>query len=212
MLKRVYLIRHGETEWNTNGRWQGILPVGLNEAGHEQARRLAMYLKDEPIATVYTSDLSRALETAEILAQALGVEVRSDRRWRELNIGVFQGLTVAQIQQRYPEEYVAFISNPLDYVVTGGESRKEFQSRVMSAFAEAVEESGPRQIAVVTHIGVLRTLFGALFPAQFDRAHTFPNTSISILDQEEGWRIAALAQVPHLAEEDDPRPGSGVYF
>src|SRR5687767_10128865 len=112
MVKYVSLIRHGETEWNTTGRWQGILPVPLNDIGREQARKLAATLRQDAIQMIYTSDLSRAAETAQIIADTLGIPVSVDERLRELDIGIFQGLTVEEILQRHAREYADFMAQP----------------------------------------------------------------------------------------------------
>ena len=111
-VERVYLIRHGETDWNTNGRWQGLLPVDLNDTGRQQAQRLATALLHEEIEAIYTSDLSRAEETAHIVGDVLGIVPVTDARLRELDIGVFQGLTLDEIKQRYPQHYAAFMDEP----------------------------------------------------------------------------------------------------
>ena len=92
-IERVLLIRHGQTDWNANGRWQGILPIGLNDVGRTQAETLAIYLARRPIGSIYCSPLPRALDTARALGQAVGVVPEVDERLQEFNLGVFQGLT-----------------------------------------------------------------------------------------------------------------------
>lgn len=127
MPERAYLIRHGETDWNAEQRWQGFAPTGLNAVGRQQAQALADYLRPRPIRAIYSSDLPRALEAAQILGMALGVRPQVDVRWREMNVGVFQGLTAAGVQVRYPNELVAWRADTLDYRIPNGETRRELQ-------------------------------------------------------------------------------------
>src|SRR5689334_1446566 len=100
VVEKVYLIRHGETEWNLTGRWQGILDAPLSAIGHEQARKLANYLSETSIQAIYTSDLSRAVDTAQALAAVLNLVPILDKRLRELDIGIFQALTKPEILER----------------------------------------------------------------------------------------------------------------
>ena len=97
---RIIAIRHGETDWNLASRIQGQLDIGLNEAGHRQARRLAAALAGETLDAVYTSDLARARDTAQALVGRTGLALRSDRGLRERRFGIFEGLTFAEIEQR----------------------------------------------------------------------------------------------------------------
>src|SRR3954469_644487 len=96
-MKRILLIRHGQTDWNVEGGWQAHLDEPLNATGIKQAQALAEYLRGRAISAIYSSDLLRARVTAEWIAQAIGLPVKEDQRWRELNLGVFQGLTTSEI-------------------------------------------------------------------------------------------------------------------
>ncbi|MBE0688577.1 MAG: histidine phosphatase family protein, partial [Anaerolineae bacterium] len=104
---RVHIIRHGETIWNHEKRWQGQLDTPLSERGVQQAKLLARYLQTRPITAIYTSDLQRAYVTGEIIADALGLRPQTDTRLREMNMGVLQGLTIGEIQARYAQELQA---------------------------------------------------------------------------------------------------------
>lgn len=214
-VDRVYLIRHGETDWNANGRWQGQLAVDLNATGREQARKLARVLQPEAIEAIYTSDLSRAEETAQIIGAVLGVQPVRDSRLRELNIGAFQGLTVQEIQQRYPQEYAAFLAEPFTYLLPQGESRRLLQERVTAVLRESTTRSDVRRIAIVTHGGVVKMLLSAVCPAKETefQAMDIPNTSITILKRANSeWLIADLANVAHLGGKDSSDKDTGIYF
>jgi broad specificity phosphatase PhoE len=215
MVERVYLIRHGETDWNTSGRWQGLLPVDLNDVGREQARRLAAVLQREAIDAIYTSDLSRAEETARIVGTVLGLVSSADARLRELNIGLFQGLTLDEIKQRYSQEYAAFMAEPITYVLPQGESRRLLAARIMAAWHEFVNRPDTRRIAIVTHGGAVKMLLSALFPAKSAEFQIMdiPNTSITILScHDNEWKIHDLANVMHLGGQDSSDKDTGIYF
>lgn len=214
-VDRVYLIRHGETDWNTNGRWQGLLPVDLNDVGRDQARKLADILRHEAIEAIYTSDLLRAGETARIVGDVLGIVPSPDPRLRELDIGLFQGLTLDEIKQRHPQAYTQFMKEPITYVLPEGESRRMLLERVISAWHDFVNRPDLRRIAIVTHGGAVKMLLGGLFPlkqAEF-QAIDIPNTSITVLKRNgSDWVIHTLANVMHLGGEDSSDKDTGVYF
>jgi broad specificity phosphatase PhoE len=197
MVDTVYLIRHGETEWNITGRWQGILDVQLNEVGREQAQKLAEEAKNTGIEAIYSSDLSRAAETAQALAAPLGLTPILDLRLRELDIGVFQGLKEAEIKQKYPEEFAAFLANPLEYRLPEGESRMDLQARVFALWKELLSSSQHQTIALVSHNGTLKMLLSALFPEKTDffQSHSIPNATLDLLKRfEDGWHLESLSE------------------
>jgi broad specificity phosphatase PhoE len=197
MVDTVYLIRHGETEWNIIGRWQGILDVELNEVGREQAQKLAEEAKNTGIEAIYSSDLSRAAETAQALATPLGLTPILDLRLRELDIGVFQGLKEAEIKQKYPEEFAAFLANPLEYRLPEGESRMDLQARVFALWKELLSSSQHQTIALVSHNGTLKMLLSALFPekTEFFQSHSIPNATLNLLKRVENtWHLESLSE------------------
>ncbi len=199
-MKRILLIRHGQTDWNLAGRWQGHLDVALNETGLEQAHALADYLRGRPIRAVYSSDLMRAHATAAIIAEPLKLSVQDDPRWRELNLGVFQGLTTGEISAKYPDESRQFHENYLDYAVPTGETRRAMQARAYAAYREIIaREAGP-EIAVVSHGGAIRVLLLKLFGDAILH-QSVHNTSISVIETDgETHRLIDTAVTPHLIE------------
>lgn len=200
-MKRLYLIRHGQTDWNIEGRWQGQLDVPLSEVGHKQAQALAEALQDRPIMTIYSSDLIRAVATAQPLAQAKGIEIRWDARLRELHLGVFQGLVHDEIRLKYPAEEQAMEADYMDYVIPQGESRRAMQERAYAIWQEIVaREPGP-EIAVFSHGGTIRMLLMKLFPEEMERLTKVRifNTSVTTIDTDgQTLRLVDLADVAHL--------------
>ena len=200
LRQRVLLVRHGQTDWNVDGRWQGVLPVGLNAEGWSQARALAASLKGRPIAAIYSSDLPRAFETASVVGNAVGLVPHSDTRLREFNLGIFQGLTREQIEERYPEQWQEFRIDYWNYVIPQGESRRALQVRVHQAFAAIATQSAGQEVMLVSHGGAIRMLLMALFPndAAMRDVH-IENASLTTLEHNaDGWRLAGVADIAHL--------------
>jgi len=150
-MTTLLLARHGETDWNRDGVWQGWADPPLNETGREQARQLAEQLRETPFDAVYASDLRRARETAEIVAAPHGVPVVADPGLREIDVGSWSGLTRAQIAQRFP-----------DGERPDGETRDQHRARVLAAVERIARANLGRRILVVTHGGTMRALHGHL--------------------------------------------------
>lgn len=198
-IERVLLIRHGQTDWNMQRRWQGLEPTALNEAGFEQARALAAYLCHRSIRAVYSSDLPRALQTATVLAEALKLEPLVDVRWRELHVGVFQGLNAEECEQRYPAELLKWRSDDHDFIIPNGESRRALGERALGAWQDIVAQPHGPEVAVVSHGWAIRRLLTVLFGEGDHIRFHLTNTSITTVEREgDGWRLAGRAETPHL--------------
>jgi len=143
----ILLARHGETDWNVEGRWQGHADPPLNARGREQAEALAERLVDTAFDAIYSSDLARAKQTAEIVARRLGLPVTTDRGLREIDVGSWSGLTRADIAVRFP-----------DGERPDGEHVDAFRARVLSALERLAAGHDGRRILVVAHGGCVRTL------------------------------------------------------
>jgi broad specificity phosphatase PhoE len=148
-LTTILIARHGETDWNRDGIWQGWADPPLNETGRSQARELAEQLRDVPFDAVYASDLRRASETAEIVAAPHGVPVVVDAGLREIDIGSWSGLTRAEIEARFPNG-----ERP------DGETRDEHAARVLAAVERIARANPERRVLLVTHGGTMRALHG----------------------------------------------------
>ena len=154
---RLLLVRHGETTWNQVNRWQGQADVPLSETGRFQAQRLAQRLVAEgrKIQAMYTSDLSRAAQTAEILGAILGMRPAPDLMWREMDIGVWSGLTTAEVIARHTVEWERLRAGE-DLPRGGGETFAEFQSRLVRGAWRLLEKHTGEDVAIVTHGGAVR--------------------------------------------------------
>jgi len=180
---RLLLVRHGETEWNQENRWQGQADVPLSEAGRIQAHRLAQRLMAEGrrIQAMYTSDLSRAAQTAEILGAVLGVRPASDLAWREMDIGVWSGLTTAEVIARHAEEWERLRAGE-DLPRGGGETFAQFQERLVRGAWRLLENHAGEDVAIVTHGGAVRAFLlhcRKLPVSQFREVDKIGNTGLS---------------------------------
>ena len=126
---KLIIIRHGETVWNVEGKKQGQFDSPLTSLGIKQAEALAKRLVGESFTKLYASDLGRALETARLIAAQTNREVVLDKGLRERNFGIFQGLTDAQIKNKYSAEYHSHLADTVNYVIPEGESLRQFYKR-----------------------------------------------------------------------------------
>jgi len=153
------VIRHGETLWNTEGRQQGHLNSDLSELGLRQARAVADALAGEHFDALYSSDLGRAVQTAETIAQRSGLDVITDARLRERHLGIMQGLTIAEFQQKHPEEHTRFRAGDPDYALPHGESSRQRHDRNVACLNDVVQRHPGQRLLIVAHGGVLDSLF-----------------------------------------------------
>ena len=157
MPTTIVLVRHGETDWNRERRFQGHADTPLNDAGRGQARELADALRGEELAAVYTSPLRRASETAEIVAAHLGLEARLLEGLREIDVGDWQGLTVDEVKERYPEGAdVRWRSG-----WPNGETHEDLSTRVLPALLGLEQRHSGRRVLGVTHAGPIRVALAA---------------------------------------------------
>ncbi len=182
----LLLIRHGETDWNNQGRLQGTTDVPLNEEGRSQARALAEHLADWPLAGVWSSPLSRALETAEAVAQVHGLAVSCNRDLREIEMGQWEGLTIPEVKERWGGHFDQWSSDPVNSLPPpDGEDFVGFQNRGMAALAEIAAQYGEdKQVAVICHGGFIRAVMMRILensPGNEDIDLWFDNCSITRL-------------------------------
>jgi broad specificity phosphatase PhoE len=152
---RLLLARHGETDWNSVGRWQGHADPPLNERGRRQAAELADRLAGDGIAAVYSSDLARASQTARVVAERLGLDVVEDPGLREIDVGSWSGLTRAEVEQRFPEGYARWLGGEIGH---DGETREQLAVRVVDATQTIAGRHEGETVLLVTHGGVIRAL------------------------------------------------------
>jgi broad specificity phosphatase PhoE len=147
----LILIRHGETDWNLEGRWQGQTDVPLNARGLLQAEQVAADLAGRGLTAIYSSDLSRARHTAEAVARATGLKVHLEPRLREICQGEWEGKLITEIRRQDAALLQQRLENPLTFAAPGGENSLQVQARVVSATENILQKHPQGIIAVVSH-------------------------------------------------------------
>lgn len=151
MTARLWLVRHGQTDWNLAGRFQGHADSMLNDRGLEQARALALRLSGQPLAALYSSDLARARQTAVQVAEDVGLTLRLDPRLREVHHGAWDGLLRQEIEARYPDHWRERRKAPHLFRPPGGETVLELASRVHAALDDIATAHAGGEVLVVSH-------------------------------------------------------------
>ena len=152
---KLFLIRHGQSAGNAEGRFGGHSPTPLSPLGFKQAELTGKALSKENIDVIYSSDLLRAVQTAEPLAKLLGLEIKTSPDFRERNVGVLEGLTFDESKEAYPEDYYALVNRRVHHVITDGESYSNLLDRITVRLREILREHRGKRIAVFTHTGAL---------------------------------------------------------
>ena len=209
---RILAIRHGETAWNVDTRIQGQLDVPLNDIGRWQAHRLALAVSDEGIDVVYASDLLRAMQTAQAVAVGCGREIITDPGLRERGFGVFEGLTYAEIQQRFPEMSERWRRRDPTFGAPGGETLRDFFDRSVATVTRLARAHPGQTIAVVAHGGVMDALYRAAARIALDapRSWQLGNASINrLLHTPQGFTLVGWSDTFHLEDDslDDTSDG-----
>ena len=195
----VWCIRHGETDWNAEGRWQGHAPVPLNETGLAQAAALKHYLaaKNVRFDALYSSPASRAMQTAQAVAEAAQLEIQPEARLREVDLGEWQGLTRSEACAWDGKRFAEFEADRYNVPPPGGETRLQLMIRAREAFDAITARHSGAYVALVTHGGTLGMLIESLL-GKIKRP-TLSNTSITILvGNGDEWQLERIAWAPHL--------------
>jgi alpha-ribazole phosphatase len=182
-LARLLLVRHGITEYNTDIRFQGHTDTELSGEGYRQAEKLAERLAEEPIDAVYSSDLKRAIATAEAVASRKGIEIVQSPELREMNYGEIEGMTFSELNEKYPEVGKNIMDFNTDLSLPGGETFLGFAERIRG-FEDVLSEYNEDQtVLIVSHGGVLKTLVCNLLGIDYSHWPQigFSNASLSIV-------------------------------
>jgi probable phosphoglycerate mutase len=211
-MTEFLLIRHGETDWNRELRFQGQIDVPLNAIGHEQAQRLRQRIEASlpgwlsesrtPVHVV-TSDLVRAQQTAEPLAQVLGHAVETLTGLREQCFGIFEGLQVADIKAQYPEHWSRWLDFDADHAVPEAESTRDFYQRVTQTLHELAQRFRGEHVVVVTHGGVLDMVWRHSKQQNLHgpRLCEIPNAGVNqVRHGPQGVAVLQWADTSHLAD------------
>jgi probable phosphoglycerate mutase len=194
----LLLVRHGETDWNLERRWQGHADPGLNGTGRRQSEELAARLASERLDALYSSDLTRARETAEVVGESLGLPVRLDTRLREVDVGEWSGLTSAEVELRHPDGFERRRRGGTGW--EQGESYDSMGARVLEALLDIAARHPSERVLVVTHGGPMCSVWlaagGEL--AAWQRCANADMDEIAVEDGQIRWidsfRVGGLHQ------------------
>ena len=203
----VILVRHGETEWNLAGRFQGQLDSPLTQLGHAQAQAVAQRLHQESFTHLYSSDLGRAYATAQVIAAATGHTVLTDERLREKHGGALQGMTDNEVAQHRREWREQVAQRSPDFAAPGGENTRAVLARTLAFLDEIAERHHGEQVVAVTHGGVLSALLRHILgiPQETHRRFHLRNTSLHTINRNEkgDWWVELLGDARHLSQAQD---------
>lgn len=202
---RICFIRHGETNWNAERRMQGHIDIPLNANGISQAERLANALirVKHSFDVIYSSDLERALHTANAVARALSLDVQITPRLRERNVGKLQGLLLSEAPVLLPEIWQRHIARELDYDLGGGESIRTFHQRMQDILDLFLNEHRGQSVLAVSHGGSLDMIYRIVTQQALDaeRVAVVPNTSLNWITHDGStWSVECWADTSHLSE------------
>lgn len=209
-ITRFCLVRHGETDWNGEGRLQGQIDIDLNACGEAQARALAKGLQGQSFAAVYSSDLRRAWHTAHIAVAELGLTVSPASSLREQHLGVLQGVTTSEAREQLPHAHHHHHARTPDYDFDSGESLIAFAARVISGLDDLAERHAGQDVLAFTHGGVLDIAYRAATGRALDAPRDFKltNAALNWLERDErGWRLISWADCRHFQRALDGVPG-----
>lgn len=200
-MTTILLARHGESDWNRDQRWQGHADRPLTELGRRQARELAERLAGTDLDAVYSSDLRRARETAEIIGRTHRLDVKTMPALREVDVGSWSGLTRAEAEERYPEAYLRWTAGEEGW--DDGETYDELRDRVLRAVREIAADHPGERVLVLAHGGSIRAIHAAVLGVD---VHTYrrlqrvePNAGLSAVCVEDG-RLTELCRTEDLDE------------
>ena len=196
----IILIRHGETEWNSQKRMQGHSNSDLSSVGQAQIQALGQWMKNVPFDLIYSSDTPRAKQTAEAITQFSGHELQFDQRLREKNLGVFEGLTSEEARERHPEVFRLFKTAGSKYVIDEGESTQQLQDRALEIVNEIRIKHPEERVLLVTHGGFIRVVMKHSLGLSLETPTRFliRNTGVFRLVWEDKWLVSQMGGVSHL--------------
>ncbi|MGM0495993.1 MAG: alpha-ribazole phosphatase [Bacillota bacterium] len=180
MPTKLVLVRHGETDWNKNSRYQGAVDIKLNQKGKDQAKKLYDYLKDEEFDVIYSSTLKRAYHTVNDIAEYQNKDVITIADLMEINFGKWEGLTFDEIENDYPELAKKWAQDPTCCKPPEGEHIKEVEERVGKAIDMIVNENQDKKILIATHGGIVRIIIAYLLDLPLNRIFSIEVDNVSV--------------------------------
>ena len=169
-MAKLYLVRHGETDYNNSLRFQGQIDIPLNQKGIEQAEKVAGFLKDIPLQAIYSSSLKRARTTAEIIGRVKGIEPQITDALREMSFGIWENMNSSDIQKKYAKEWKDFFASPASTKIPQGESMSDVQKRSYPVVQQILDQYPEGDVAFVAHGGIIRVLICTMLGLDLNRS------------------------------------------
>lgn len=199
---RLYLIRHGETDWNKQKKFQGWTDIDLNENGKMQAELLGERFKDIKVDEIYSSPLQRSVNTAKPIAQIKNLSIIENENFKEINFGEWEGLTVSEIYEKAGEDFVTFMKKPEEGTFPGDGSFANVTKRIAEGLEEVLDGKEDKNIVIVSHGGIVRLTISYLmnFPGDWYNKTWIDNTSVSVIElsKNRGNLLRVLNDFSHI--------------
>jgi broad specificity phosphatase PhoE len=202
---KIYLIRHGQTDWNIQRKIQGSHDIPLNETGRRQAKKLAQGMDSRPVSRIFSSTLTRARETAECISSRQGVEIYFMPQLIEVEFGEWEGLTWEEIDTRFPKEHKLWRENPAQVAPPGGETQAQIKKRCAETVHEIIKRTnGKEDAAVVSHGATLANMITYMLRNDTKEGIIVSNSSITTIDYNPVSKVFTLLHsndITHLEDE-----------
>lgn len=198
-MTKLILVRHGQTIWNHEFRYQGHTDVPLTEEGLRQAEKVAGRLAKEQVGTVYASDLGRAAQTAQTIAARHGQPVFLLSALREVNFGLWEGKTYQEVKREYTDGLTDWFNRPADILIPQGETFQQVKERAYAAILEVVKQHEGETVVVVSHGGTIRTILCAALELHLNRLWCIKqdNTAVNILEFYQDKAFVSMVNDTH---------------
>jgi len=201
---KLLLTRHGQTDWNIAGRYQGHSDIPLNQMGQSQAVKIAQRLSQETIHAIYTSDLSRAAHTAQAIADFHQLEIKKDLRWRELSFGDWEGMTYKEMSTHSPDLFSKWMLDSMNISTPNGETLAQLAERAKAALDEIKRIHKDQTVLVVSHSGAIQSLLSTVLGVDLNRYWQFKISQASLSEltvYEDSAVLNLFNDTSHLQEK-----------
>ncbi|MDI6530751.1 phosphoserine phosphatase 1 [Bacillus mycoides] len=202
MKTTVYVTRHGETEWNVAKRMQGRKNSALTENGMQQAKQLGDHMKDLPLHAIYSSPSERTLHTAELIKGERDIPIIADEHFYEINMGTWEGQTIADLEMHYPEELQLFWYEPHLFQSTSGEDFTTVKKRVIEGIHLLLEKHKGENILIVSHAAAAKLLVGHFAGIEIENVWDDPfmhSASLSVIEFDGNLgEVKQFADISHF--------------
>lgn len=211
MKTKVIMVRHGETDWNVEGRFLGSADRMLTEKGRRQASFAKQALKNETIDVIYSSPMKRAYETGRIIRGDRNLEIITSDKLREIDCGLWEGMTGEEVEKKYPGQIFLWSNAPEKLEIDGGETFREVQNRILSVFWEIVNENRGKTVLITSHMICLTLLmlkFAGKEIKDIWNVKPLANAALNILEIDENDRVNIISWSDDSFVPEEDRKGS----